>query len=69
MPIQCALFENNLTADLKNCAAIIPATTDDDGNDLARDIINPGTTITWPNILAATAARRGSLEERHRCPR
>ena len=55
MPIKHALFENNLTSDPDDYAAIAQISGSADGDDLVQDIIDQGSTVTKPDILAVTA--------------
>ena len=62
MPIHYARFENNITADPDDYAAMVrvgwasrpPARAD--GDDLVQDIVDQGSTVNKPDILAVTAA-------------
>ncbi len=57
MPIQYALFENNVTADPKDYAGTVRISGSADGDDLVQDIVDQGSTVNKPDILAVTAAR------------
>ncbi len=56
MPIKYALFENHVSADPDDYAAAVQIGGSADGLDLVQDIIDQGTTVTRPDILAVTAA-------------
>ena len=64
MPIQYALFENNLTADPDDYAAIVQMSGTADGKALVQDIIDQGTTVNRPDILAVTAALKLACQRR-----
>ncbi len=55
MPIKYALFENNITPDPADFAAIVQIGGTADGDDLVQDIIDQGSTVNKPDILAVTA--------------
>ncbi|MCK4341027.1 MAG: hypothetical protein KAY37_04810 [Phycisphaerae bacterium] len=56
MSIKYALFENNITTDPDDYAAMVQISGSADGDDLVQDIIDQGSTVTKPDILAVTAA-------------
>ena len=56
MPIKIALFENNITSDPDGKAAMVQISGGADGDDLVQDIVDQGTTVNKPDILAVTAA-------------
>lgn len=64
MPIKYALFENNVTADPNDYMAIIQLTESADGDDLVQDIIDQGSTVNKPDILAVTAALKLACQRR-----
>lgn len=64
MPIQYALFENNLTADPADYAAIVQISGTADGKALVQDILDQGTTVNRPDILAVTAALKLACQRR-----
>ncbi len=64
MPIQYALFENNVTSDPDDYSATIQITSSGDGDDLVQDIIDQGTTVNRPDILAVTAALKLACQRR-----
>ena len=64
MPIQYALYENHITSDPNDYAAAVQITASADGDDLVQDIIDQGTTVTKPDILAVTAALMLALQRR-----
>ena len=64
MPIEYALFKNNITADPDDCAAIVQIAGSADGEDLVQDIIDQGTTVNKPDILAVTAALKLACQRR-----
>ena len=55
MPIQYALFENHVTSDPNDYAGIVQISGSADGDDLVQDIIDQGSTVTKPDVLAVTA--------------
>jgi hypothetical protein len=57
MPIKCALFENNVTADPGDYAATVQITGSIDGDDL-------GSRVNNPDILAVTAALKLACQRR-----
>ena len=64
MPIQHASFENNVTADPKDYAATVQISGSADGGDLVRDIVDQGSTVNKPDILAVTAAVKLACQRR-----
>lgn len=64
MPIKYALFENNVTADPNDYMAIIQLTESANGDDLVQDIIDQGSTVNKPDILAVTAALKLACQRR-----
>ncbi|NQU21298.1 MAG: DUF4469 domain-containing protein [Candidatus Nealsonbacteria bacterium] len=64
MPIQYALFENNLTADPDDYAATVQISGSADGDDLVQDIVDQGSTVGRPDILAVTAALKLACQRR-----
>jgi hypothetical protein len=64
MPIRYALFENNITSDPDDYAAIVQITDSADGEDLVQDIIDQGSTVNEPDILAVTAALKLACQRR-----
>ena len=64
MPIRYALFENHLTADPDDYAAIVQTSGSADGDDLVQDIIDQGSTVGRPDILAVTAALKLACQRR-----
>ena len=64
MPIKYALFENHITSDPDDYAAIVQIGDSADGDDLVQDIINQGSTVTAPDILAVTAALKAACQRR-----
>ncbi len=64
MPIQYALFENHLTADPDDYAAIVETSASAEGDDLVQDIIDQGSTVGRPDILAVTAALKLACQRR-----
>ena len=50
-----ALFENHVTSDPNDYAGIVQISGSADGDDLVQDIIDQGSTVTKPDILAVTA--------------
>ncbi len=64
MPIQYALFENNVTADPKDYAATVQISGSADGDDLVQDIVDQGTTVNKLDILAVTAALKLACQRR-----
>ena len=64
MPIQYALFENHLTSDPADYAAIVEISGSADGDDLVQDIIDQGSTVGRPDILAVTAALKLACQRR-----
>ena len=64
MPIQYALFENNLTADPDDYAATVEISSSADGDDLVQDIVDQGSTVNKPDILAVTAALKLACQRR-----
>ncbi len=64
MPIKYALFENNVTADPKDYAATVQVSGSADGDDLVQDIVDQGTTVNKPDILAVTAALKLACQRR-----
>ncbi len=51
MPIQYALFENNVTADPDDYMAMVQISGSAAGDDLVQDIIDQGSTVGKPDIL------------------
>ena len=64
MPIEYALFENNITSDPANHAAIVHIWGNADGDDLVQDIIDHGSMVNKPDILAVTAALKLAYQRR-----
>jgi hypothetical protein len=64
MPIRYALFENNVTSDPDDYAAIVQRTASAGGEDLVQDIIDQGSTVGRPDILAVTAALKLACQRR-----
>jgi len=64
MPIQYALFENNVTADPSDYAAIVQISGSANGDDLVQDIIDQGSTVGRADILAVTAALKQACQRR-----
>ena len=64
MPIKYALFENNITSDPDDYAAIVQISGSADGDDLVQDIVDQGTTVNKPDILAVTAALKLACQRR-----
>jgi hypothetical protein len=64
MPIQYALFENNLTSDPDDYAASVQISGSADGDDLVQDIVDQGSTVGKPDILAVTAALKLACQRR-----
>ena len=64
MPIQYALFENHLTADPDDYAATVQISGSADGDDLVQDIVDQGSTVGRPDILAVTAALKLACQRR-----
>ncbi len=55
MPIPYALFENHVTSDPDDYAGIVQITGSADGDDLVQDMVDQGSTVNKPDILAVTA--------------
>ncbi|MBN2447747.1 MAG: DUF4469 domain-containing protein [Phycisphaerae bacterium] len=64
MPIKYALFANHITSDPNDYAATVEISDSADGNDLVQDILNQGSTVTAPDILAVTAALKTACQRR-----
>ncbi len=64
MPIKYALFENNVTADPDDYAATVQISGSADGDDLVQDIVDQGSTVNKPDILAVTAALKLACQRR-----
>jgi len=64
MPIQYALFENHVSADPDDYAATVQTSGSADGDDLVQDIIDQGSTVGRPDILAVTAALKLACQRR-----
>jgi len=64
MPVQYALFENHVTTDPNDYAGIVQVSGSADGDDLVQDIIDQGSTVTRPDILAVTADLLLAVERR-----
>jgi len=64
MPIKYALFENNVTADPDDYMAIVQIGGSAESGDLVQDIIDQGTTVNRPDILAVTAALKLACQRR-----
>ncbi len=64
MPIQYALFENNITSDPDDYSATVQISGSADGKALVQDIIDQGTTVNRPDILAVTAALKLACQRR-----
>ena len=64
MPIKYALFENNITADPDDYAAIVQISGSAEGDDLVQDIVDQGSTVNKPDILAVTAALKLACQRR-----
>jgi len=68
MPVACALFENNITSDPDDYAAMVrvgwasrpPACAE--GDDLVQDIVDQGSTVNKPDILAVMEDAIGACE-------
>ena len=64
MPIQYALFENNVTSDPDDYMAVVDITSSAGGADLVQDILDQGSTVGEPDILAVTAALKLACQRR-----
>ena len=64
MPIACALFENNITSDPDDYAAMVQISGSADGDDFVQDIVDQGSTVNKPDILAVTAALKSACQRR-----
>ena len=64
MPIACALFENNITSDPDDYSAMVQISGSADGDDLVQDIVDQGSTVNKPDILAVTAALKLACQRR-----
>lgn len=64
MPIKYALFENNVTADPDDYMAMVQISGSAAGDDLVQDIIDQGSTVGKPDILAVTAALKLACQRR-----
>ncbi len=72
MPIKYALFENNITADPNDHAAMVQiggsadgdAEGDRGGSPKVQDIVDQGSTVNRPDILAVTAALKLACQRR-----
>lgn len=72
MPIKYALFENNITSDPDDYAAMVQisgsadgdAEGDRGGSPKVLDIVDQGTTVNKPDILAVTAALKLACRRR-----
>ena len=64
MPIQYALFENHVSADPDDYAATVQTSGSADGDALVQDIIDQGSTVGRPDILAVTAALKLACQRR-----
>jgi len=64
MPIQYALFENHVTADPDDYRATVETSGSAEGDDLVQDIIDQGSTVGKPDILAVTAALKLACQRR-----
>jgi len=64
MSIKYALFENHVTSDPNDYAAVVQITDSADGDDLVQDIIDQGSTVTKADILAVTADLKLALQRR-----
>ena len=64
MPIKYALFENHITADPDDYMAMVEISGSADGDSLVQDIIDQGTTVNKPDILAVTAALKLACQRR-----
>ncbi|MCK4342674.1 MAG: hypothetical protein KAY37_13230, partial [Phycisphaerae bacterium] len=64
MPIKYALFENNITADPDDYAAGVQMTDTTDLDALVQDIVDQGSTVNKPDILAVTAALKLACQRR-----
>ena len=64
MPIACALFENNITSDPDDYAAMVQISGSAKGDDLVQDIVDQGSTVNKPDILAVTAALKLACQRR-----
>lgn len=64
MPIKYALFENNITSDPDDYSAMVQISGSAEGDDLVQDIVDQGTTVNKPDILAVTAALKLACQRR-----
>ena len=64
MLIVCALFENNITSDPDDYSAMVQISGSAEGDDLVQDIVDQGTTVNKPDILAVTAALKLACQRR-----
>lgn len=64
MPIKYALFENHITSDPDDYSATVQVTSSADGADLVRDIMDQGSTVSEPDVLAVTAALKLACRRR-----
>ena len=64
MPIKYALLENNITSDPDDYAAMVQISGSTDGDHPVRDIVDQGSTVNKPDILAVTAALKLACQRR-----
>jgi hypothetical protein len=64
MPIKYALFGKNITSDSDDYAAMVQIGGSADGADLAQDIIDQGSTMNEPGILAVAVALKLACRRR-----
>jgi len=64
MPIKYALFESHITADPDDYMAMVEISGSADSDDLVQDIIDQGSTVNKPDILAVTAALKLACQRR-----
>ena len=68
MPIKYALFENNITSDPDDYSAMVQISGSADGDDLVQNIVDQGSTVNKPDILAVTAALKLACQGRRVTP-
>jgi hypothetical protein len=64
VPIQYALFETNVTANPDDYMAMVQISGSADGDGLLQDIVDQGSTVNTPDILAVTAALELACQRR-----
>ena len=64
MLVKCALFEDYITSEPDDYMAEVRTSGSADGDNLGQEIIDQGSTVRKPDVLAVTAARKLAYHRR-----